>query len=98
MMPRICNEQAPVPPPSYSRREVQAQAERARALHINALSLIKTLHPAFLVPLGRTVGPSALSRAIAQRTRRGATHLPRRVEAHDRLTENAVAALLPGRA
>src|SRR5438445_13790536 len=44
MMPRICNEQAPVPPPSYSRAQVQAQAERARALHINALSLIETLH------------------------------------------------------
>src|SRR5437763_11479606 len=44
MMPTVVNEQAPVPPPSYHRREVQAQAQRARALHINALSLIKTLH------------------------------------------------------
>ena len=44
MMPTICNEQTPVPPPSYHRREVQAQARRARALHINALSLIETLH------------------------------------------------------
>src|SRR2546430_17118054 len=44
MMPTICNEQAPVPPPSYHRREIQAQAQRARALHINALSLIETLH------------------------------------------------------
>ena len=43
-MPSICNEQAPVPPPSYARREVQAQARRARALHINALTLIETLH------------------------------------------------------
>lgn len=43
-MPTICNQQAPVPPPSYHRREAQAQAERARALHINALSLIETLH------------------------------------------------------
>ena len=43
-MPTICNEQAPVPPPSYHRREIQAQAQRARALHINALSLIETLH------------------------------------------------------
>ena len=43
-MPRICNEQAPVPPPSYSRAQVQAQAQRARALHINALTLIETLH------------------------------------------------------
>jgi hypothetical protein len=43
-MPTIVSEQAPVPPPSYHRREVQAQAHRARALHINALTLIKTLH------------------------------------------------------
>jgi hypothetical protein len=33
-----------VPPPSYHRREVQAQAQRARALHINVLTLIETLH------------------------------------------------------
>ena len=44
MMPTICNEQAPVPPPSYHRREIQAQAQRVRALHINALRLIETLH------------------------------------------------------
>src|SRR5512135_1519964 len=44
MMPTTCNEQAPVPPPSYSRAQVQAQAQRARALHINALTLIQTLH------------------------------------------------------
>jgi len=44
MMPMTCNQQAPVPPPSYHRREAQAQAQWARALHINALSLIETLH------------------------------------------------------
>src|SRR5436309_15272895 len=44
MMPTTYNEQAPVPPPSYARAQVQAQAQRARALHINALSLIQTLH------------------------------------------------------
>ena len=44
-MPTVVNEQAPIPPPSsYHRREVQAQAQRARALHINALTLIETLH------------------------------------------------------
>ena len=43
-MPTSVSEQAPVPPPSYHRREVQAQARRARALHINALTLIETLH------------------------------------------------------
>src|ERR1700732_1475882 len=44
MMPPVVNEQAPIPPPSYHRREMQVQARQARALHINALSLIKTLH------------------------------------------------------
>jgi hypothetical protein len=43
-MPTTCNQQAPVPPPSYHRRAVQAQVQRARALHINALRLIETLH------------------------------------------------------
>ena len=43
-MPGTYHEQAPVPPPSYTRREVQAQAQRARALHVNALVLIQTLH------------------------------------------------------
>ena len=43
-MPSTCNEQALVPPPSYSRAQVQAQAQRARALHVNALTLIQTLH------------------------------------------------------
>ncbi len=44
MIPTIVSEQAAGPPPSYHRREVQAQAQRARALHINALTLIETLH------------------------------------------------------
>src|SRR5881227_1424843 len=44
IMPTTSIQQAPVPPPSYHRREAQAQAQRARALHINALSLIETLH------------------------------------------------------
>ena len=44
MMPTICDQQAPVPPPSYRRRGAQTQAQRAWALHIDALSLIETLH------------------------------------------------------
>src|SRR5947207_15269049 len=44
MMPTTYQQQAPIPPPSYHRREVQAQARRARALHINALTLLETLH------------------------------------------------------
>src|SRR5712691_5355314 len=40
MMPLIVNEQAPVPPPAYHR----AQARLGRALHIDALTLVSTLH------------------------------------------------------
>ncbi len=40
MMPTIVNEQAPVPPPSYQR----AQARLSRALPIDALTLVTTLH------------------------------------------------------
>ena len=40
MMPPHCVEQAPVPPPSYSRD----QAQRSRALRLHALTLIQTLH------------------------------------------------------
>ena len=43
-MPPVVTEQAALPPPSSHRREVQAQAQRARALHINALTLIEALH------------------------------------------------------
>ncbi len=91
MMPTTCHQQAPVPPPSYHRREVQAQAQRARALHINALNLIETLHL-----LACSAGASALSAPITQRCRRSPTYLPRRVLAADRLAQNALATLLPG--
>src|SRR3954451_10293475 len=40
MMPTRVTEQAPVPPPSYQR----AQARLRRALHIDALTLLTTLH------------------------------------------------------
>ena len=40
MMPIVVKEQAPVPPPSYQR----AQAKQSAALHINALTLVTTLH------------------------------------------------------
>ena len=40
MMPTLVKEQAPVPPPSYQR----AQARLSRALHIDALTLVRTLH------------------------------------------------------
>src|SRR2546426_4835856 len=40
MMPTVVKEQAPVPPPSYQR----AQARLSPALHIDALTLLTTLH------------------------------------------------------
>src|SRR5260370_13101184 len=40
MMPTVVAEQAPVPPPAYHR----AQARLSRALHIDALTLVTTLH------------------------------------------------------
>ena len=40
MMPLIMQEQAPVPPPAYQR----AQAKQGPALHINAVTLVTTLH------------------------------------------------------
>ena len=40
MMPTTVNEQAPVPPPAYHR----AQARLGLALHIDALTLVTTLH------------------------------------------------------
>ena len=40
MMPTVVKEQAPLPPPSYQR----AQARLGPALHIDALTLVTTLH------------------------------------------------------
>src|SRR2546426_5038065 len=40
MMPTVVKEQAPVPPPSFQR----AQTRRGPALHIDALTLVTTLH------------------------------------------------------
>jgi hypothetical protein len=40
MMPPVVKEQAPVPPPSYQR----AQARLSSALHLDALTLVTTLH------------------------------------------------------
>jgi hypothetical protein len=40
MMPTLVNDHAPVPPPAYHR----AQARGMDALHINAVTLVTTLH------------------------------------------------------
>src|SRR5436305_11152289 len=73
MMPTVVSEQAPVPPPSYHRQEVQAQARRARALHINALRLIETLHLLALcrlaVQMAHRRSPPPLPKATGGRPR-----------------------------
>ena len=40
MMPTVITEQAPVPPPAYYR----AQERLGPALHLDALTLVRTLH------------------------------------------------------
>jgi hypothetical protein len=92
-MPTVVNEQAPIPPPSYHRREVQAQAQRARALHINALTLIGTLHLLALcrlaVQLAHRRCPPPLPKGAGGRP----PDLSRRVVAADRLAQNPLATL-----
>ncbi len=60
MMPQLLNEQTPVPPPAYHR----AQARLSPALHIDALTLVNTLHLLtlcrFAVRLARRRCPSPL--------------------------------------
>ena len=73
-MPTIVKEQAPVPPPSYQ----HAQAWLGPALHLDALTLVKTLHLLTLcrlavraahrccpppLPAGRGGAPRTYSRA-----------------------------------
>lgn len=98
MMPTIYDEQAPVPPPSYSRAQVQAQGQRARALHINALSLIQTLHLLAVcrlaVQLAHRRCPAPLPKGPGGAPR---TYCEESLLLIARL-ENAVAAVLPGRA
>jgi hypothetical protein len=48
-MPLTLHEQAPVPPPAYQR----AQARPGRTLHIDALTLVTTLHLLMLTALRR---------------------------------------------
>src|SRR5579863_6916026 len=73
-MPGLSDEQAPVPPISYHHREVQTQAQCARALRINALDLDRNLASAGVVPLGCADGASALSAPLPK----GAGGRPRR--------------------
>ena len=97
-MPTIVSEQAPVPPPSYPRREVQAQAQRARALHINALTLIETLHLLALCRLAVQVA----HRRCPPPLPKGAGGRPRTYRDESllliALLKTRLSALLPGRA
>ena len=62
MMPTLVKEQAPVPPPCYQR----AQARLLPALHIDALTLITTLHLLTLHAFRRSHGSSSVSPSIAR--------------------------------
>ena len=70
MMPLSLNEQAPVPPPAYQR----AQARLGPALHIDALTLVTTLHLLTLCRLAvrlahrRCPPPLPVGRRVAPRT------------------------------
>ena len=70
-MPISVESQASIPPPAYH----CAQARGKDALHIDALTLVRSLHPAFLVPPGSTSGPLAVSAPFA---RLGPGDAPRR--------------------
>ena len=71
MMPTVVKEQAPVPPPSYQR----AQAKQGSALHMNALTLVTTLHLLLLCRMAVQYGPSSLSSTIASGPWRGSAYL-----------------------
>ncbi len=72
-MPTLSCEQAAVPPLSHHRAQVQAQAQRARALHVDALTLIETLHLLALCRLAVQVAhrhcPPPLPKGAGDRTR-----------------------------
>src|SRR5439155_16465303 len=72
MMPTIVTEQAPVPPPAYYR----AQARLGPALHIDALTLVRTLHLLALCRLAvrlahRLTFPHSFSRRVKVESRVG---------------------------
>ncbi|HEX6481228.1 MAG TPA: hypothetical protein VF043_20505 [Ktedonobacteraceae bacterium] len=69
MMPTVVTEQAPVPPPAYHR----AQTRLGPALHIDALTLVRTLH---LLTFCR------LAVQLAHRRRPDLIRSPKRVLAH----------------
>jgi hypothetical protein len=62
MMPIILKEQTPVPPPPYQR----AQARLSLALHIDALTLVNTLHLLTLCHLA--VGPGGAPRTYSEKS------------------------------
>jgi hypothetical protein len=73
MMPTVVKEQAPVPP-SYQR----AQAKQGPALHMNALTLVTTLHLLMVCRMAVHNGPSSLSPTsptIARGPWRGSAYL-----------------------
>jgi hypothetical protein len=90
MMLPIVKEQAPVPPPSFQR----AQARQSRALHIDALTLVTTLH---LLTLCRLAVRLAHRRCPAPLPA-GKGGRPRSYSEESQSLANFVALIIPGHA
>ena len=86
MMPRMLNEQVQVPPPAYHR----AQGRLGPALHIDALTLIRTLHLLALCPLAVRLSHRRCAPPLPAAYLSGGVHA-----AHRALTYS-VATVLPG--
>jgi hypothetical protein len=71
MMPARVNEAAPVPPPAYHR----AQARLGPALHIDALTLVTTLHLLTLCHLAVRLAHRRCSPPEALRSWRGTSNV-----------------------
>jgi hypothetical protein len=91
MTPMISNKATPVPPPAYYR----AQARLRPALHIDALTLVNTLHLLTLCRLAVRLAHRRCS-PLTCWSRGSASNLQRRVPAAHRTLAHAVATVLSG--
>lgn len=90
-MPALGNSAAPVPPPAYHR----AQARLGPALHLDALTLVNTLHLLALCRLAVRLAHRRCPPPLPAGKGGSASDLQRSVLAADCAPEDAVAALLP---
>ena len=92
MIPMLSTETTPVPPPAYYR----AQARLRPALHIDALTLVNTLHLLTLCRLAVRLAHRRCPPPYRAVSRGSASNLQRRVEAFHRTLAHAVATVLSG--